>query len=98
MRKVAVLVVAGLLTACSGSPSLAHGKGRPAVTRPVPVPTAAWIVGQCVSASFDGRSEHDAKSAGAKVIANVTLNCPAGTTEPVTDIDRYPSRTCLRRL
>jgi hypothetical protein len=57
MRVVAVLAVMGLLTACSGSPSPAPRTPSPVVSRPVPSPTAAWVVGQCVSASFDGKSE-----------------------------------------
>jgi hypothetical protein len=39
-----------------------------------------------------------AKSAWAKVIANVVLDRPAGATQSVTDIHHYPSTTCLRRL
>jgi hypothetical protein len=88
-------------------PIICHGEGE-SVKEPGP----EFQVGECVkkprtfkglfpgSTSISGLDTVGcgARSAWAKVVANVTLNCPARATQSVTDIHHYPSTTCLRRL
>jgi hypothetical protein len=88
-------------------PIICHGEGE-SVENPGP----EFSVGECVKKPktfkglFPGSTETrgldsvdcGAKSAWAKVVANVTLNCPARATHWVSDIDHYPSTTCLRTL
>jgi hypothetical protein len=89
-------------------PIICHGEGGD-VEKPGP----AYAVGECVKKPktykglFPGSTETSGldtvgcgtKSAWAKVVANTKVAaCPSGATESVTDIHRYPSTTCLRRL
>lgn len=97
MRVAAVLAAMGPAHGVFGSPSPAPRTPSPVVSRPTPSPTAALFPGSTSIGGLDIVG-CGAKSAWAKVVANVVLNCPAGATQSVTDIHHYPSTTCLRRL
>ncbi|MDN3354222.1 hypothetical protein [Actinomadura sp. DC4] len=90
MRLLPLSVVAGLLTACSSAPASTDESPRPTVAKAAPSPTAEWVAGQCVTASFEGDTEPTGPSAALPCTAP---GAAGQIIKVVTHLRDCPSRT-----